>query len=836
MERVDVDGNPATFDSSSARLTLPDGARVLFAGLYSGARTTAGTRGKAAADSSPAALVSAELKLPGHSGYERLGTAGVVLDQSSEVPGAYQVLHDITGQVRRAGSGIYTVANVQASTGEDRYAGWALVVAFEAPSDPPRNLTVFDGLRSVTQGRPAITISVRGFQTPVSGPVRTRLGFAAYEGDRGISGDSAALNGHMLSDSVNPANNFFNGGVSIDGRPYRDKTPDFVNQLGFDAKLVRIDGLLANGATDAEIGLRTANEQYLPGAITFATDLYAPVIRPSKSVINVTRPGRPAEPGDTLRYSITYTNDGLEAATNFIAEDQLPAGTTYLPGSLRVSGAASEPSDIEGDDLAEYDARAGAVRFFLGSGASPGRGGTLAPDGSPGNAAAVSFEARVDPSAQLTETEIVNSAQATFVAPTLGKELSALSLPTRTAVAPAPAAPSEADLALMQHETLAPTADGGGDVVDAVTVTNHGPDDATAVQVTVKPPAGSTIESATSDAANCVVDGGEVTCTFANIEPGGSTLLEIVEHVPAGDVNGGAVNTALATAQGLDLNPGNNSTETTAALASGTSTTDTQAADLTLHGETSRTDVQLGKEVQQTVTVRNVGPGDAAGVELVGSLSLPAQVLKLESGAARCTSGPPILCTISHLPAGAELTLRMRLRPLRPGNLLSSFSASSDRVDRAQRANSLELRTSILSARASAALRALATSALAGAGERVRVQLTISARRAIPALGSTLCVRLPAAVGVAAAPGARTTRSGVCWDTGDLRAGGHLQLQLVVKVGAGAQPGQTFSLLATLTGTNFPPARAIAAIQIPQRPVACTTAARASPPTARIAC
>lgn len=49
MERVDIDSDSATFDSSSTRLMLPDGARVLFAGLYYGARTTAGTRGKAAA-------------------------------------------------------------------------------------------------------------------------------------------------------------------------------------------------------------------------------------------------------------------------------------------------------------------------------------------------------------------------------------------------------------------------------------------------------------------------------------------------------------------------------------------------------------------------------------------------------------------------------------------------------------------------------------------------------------------------------------------------------------------------------------------------------------------
>ena len=51
MERVNVDRT--MLDSSSARLTLPAGARVLFAGLYYGARATAGTSGKAAPNVAP---------------------------------------------------------------------------------------------------------------------------------------------------------------------------------------------------------------------------------------------------------------------------------------------------------------------------------------------------------------------------------------------------------------------------------------------------------------------------------------------------------------------------------------------------------------------------------------------------------------------------------------------------------------------------------------------------------------------------------------------------------------------------------------------------------------
>ena len=414
MERIDVDRT--MLDSSSARLSLPAGARVLFAGLYYGARTTAGTKGKAAPESSAAGLRTVDLKSPGAGGFERLTAA---VDQSSEVTGAFGAFADVTGQVRRSGPGVYTVANVQAATGEDRYAGWALVVAYEAFGDPPRNLTVFDGLQSVTQSKPALAIPVSGFQTPLSGPVRTKLGFVAYEGDRGLSGDSATLDGKSLSDAVNPANNLFNSTISVDGRNFTDKTPDYVNQLGFDAKLIRIDGFLANGATSAKIALRTSSDQYLPHVITFATDLYAPVIRATKTVANLTHPDGPTRGGDTLRYTVTYTNEGLEAATHFVAVDHLPSNATYLAGTLRISGAPGSqatPSDPAGDDLGEYDASQHAVRFSLGNGATPSHGGDIAIGGAPGDRAQISFDVRVNPS-DAGDSEIKNVALATFVAP-----------------------------------------------------------------------------------------------------------------------------------------------------------------------------------------------------------------------------------------------------------------------------------------------------------------------------------------------------------------------------------------------------------------------------------
>ena len=47
-------------------------------------------------------------------------------------------------------------------------------------------------------------------------------------------------------------------------------------------------------------------------------------------------------PGTRLRYTVTFANEGLEAATNFVATDKLPADTTY------VAGIAANPDRARG--------------------------------------------------------------------------------------------------------------------------------------------------------------------------------------------------------------------------------------------------------------------------------------------------------------------------------------------------------------------------------------------------------------------------------------------------------------------------------------------------------
>lgn len=48
--------------------------------------------------------------------------------------------------------------------------------------------------------------------------------------------------------------------------------------------------------------------------------------------------------GDTLTYTVTVTNVGLNPLTNLPFTDNVPAGTTFVTGSFTVNGTAATPT------------------------------------------------------------------------------------------------------------------------------------------------------------------------------------------------------------------------------------------------------------------------------------------------------------------------------------------------------------------------------------------------------------------------------------------------------------------------------------------------------------
>ena len=400
MAYVDVDADGTTFCSSSANLSLPATATVVWAGLYWGG------------DSNNAARNQVKFSTPA-AGYATLTASR--LDATGTI---YQGFIDVTSQVQNGGNGTYTTANVRSTAGSaNHFAGWSLVVMYRDNTLPARNLVVFDGYASVAPGA-TVSFTVSGFVTPTAGPVNTRLGVVAGEGDLGLTGDSFLLNGTALADAQNPSTNFFNSSISLLGTRFTAKNPNYLNQLGWDADLVSANGILPNNATTATIALSSTNDQFYPGVVTFATDLYQPVIDGSsftKSVVDLN--GGNVQPGDVLEYTSTMTNTGQDNAIAMVLRDTLDSNLTYVAGSLSVATGANagSKSDATGDDQMEYVAGSRSIVARLGTGANAASGGTLAPTAT----TSIKFRARVN-AGVASGTVLSNQAQLTFNGQQLG--------------------------------------------------------------------------------------------------------------------------------------------------------------------------------------------------------------------------------------------------------------------------------------------------------------------------------------------------------------------------------------------------------------------------------
>jgi len=416
MVYVDIDNDGSTFDSSSADLSLPPGATVLFAQLYWGGRSASTFRGDALIDT------------PATSGYVGVSDSSVdfFVDQTIGVYSElYSASADVTSLVQAGGSGTYTVANVRGTAATAGAAGWTLAVVYEAPNQLLRNITLFDGYAKVDNNLP-VEIPVSGFLTPLSGSFSSQLAFSSVEGDIQFAGDGVELieggTTTLLGNSVRPSGNFFNSTVTAGNTQFAAKNPDYVNQMGWDAGTFDVSGALSNGATSATIRLLTNSDTYGPAFVGFATEVFEPEIDSLKSGIDLD--GGQVTDGDFLEYTISVTNTGADAADDVVLYDPIPALTTYVPGSLQiVSGTgAGAKTDAAGDDVAYYDAIADEVVFHLGTGATAFSGGSLAP----GASVTLSFEVRIVPGTP-KDAVISNQAEIDYSAATLGTLYTALS-------------------------------------------------------------------------------------------------------------------------------------------------------------------------------------------------------------------------------------------------------------------------------------------------------------------------------------------------------------------------------------------------------------------------
>ncbi|MDR0626477.1 MAG: DUF11 domain-containing protein, partial [Bifidobacteriaceae bacterium] len=617
MVDIDQDTDAATYNSSSSELNLPTGATVLFAGLYWGARldkgTTSGSATTRAGNAAKAGTI--KFKLPNESAY--LDLTGEVIAQNSGQKNAYQSYLEVTDLVTKGGNGYYWGANVESGTGLDRYAGWSLVVAYSAPGLPLRNLTVYQGFQTVGLNYPS-NITLTDFLAPKTGPVDVQLSMVAYEGDLAQTGDFTRLTSTgpggtpvkdtQLATPMSPGSNFFDSVNSLAGASVATRDPNYKNMLGFDIKNLDASGTIPNSATSAQFSFRSAGDVYYPGVLALAINLYAPDFTSStKNVVNVSSPRQPANPGDTLQYTVMFANTGQDHAINAVGCDTMPPGVEYLPGSLWLLGTPDDKVDTpvnlkdDGTSFAKYDAATRELCINLGTDAeayNSGGGGRL----NVLDATVFQFRAIVNEDAG--GTTVRNTAHLAYTTDT--EKLDAVYDPPAALIDVG----LKADVKITKEMDPKP-AIAGQTGVTTLTVTNDGPSRATGVKVTDPLPTDYTATGvtwrlenptpSTGGSGTCATptpgENATVTCDLPDLALHQRAVVEI-QGAPNSDSTAASLsNIASVTTTSFDPDLTNNVDTLSIPM--------THQADLKIEKTPTPQSVTPGAEVTWTLTVTN---------------------------------------------------------------------------------------------------------------------------------------------------------------------------------------------------------------------------------------
>jgi len=311
QQYIDVDSDPTTFSSSSATFAFPNPNcnLIRYAGLYWSATYPSEQAGQALGTNRQNDFNQVRLMVPGGTYVDVVAdqvlydgfTSG---DPSVTQNSPYACYADVTALLTALPdpSGDYTVANVRSvvgslSPGGGAAAGWTLVIVYENPTLTGKLITTYDGFARVRSANPTVDINYTGFNTIPAGPVRANIGAAALEGDNRITGDrmqisAATIPGFTtISNGVNPANNFFNSNITLDGVITTNRNPNSVNTLGYDTDMFLLNNpgnsVIPNSETAATLRFTSSGDQYYPFFNSFNIEIIEPNIVVEKKVEDI---------------------------------------------------------------------------------------------------------------------------------------------------------------------------------------------------------------------------------------------------------------------------------------------------------------------------------------------------------------------------------------------------------------------------------------------------------------------------------------------------------------------------------------------------------------------
>lgn len=351
-----------TSNSSAAILVLPSGSTVLYAELIWGGTYINGTVNLSSAINNPVSFIT-----PAGTTFSVTPDSATsnVVDLGNGAS-AYVRSANVTSIIQQGGAGTYTTGGVVGTIiipgdATANHAGWTLGVIYQNTSLPFRNMSLRAGAILVQATSAPVSTTITGFATPISGVLGGRALFSGQEGDANRSGDQALFGPTSatlvaLSGPNNFANNFFASQINNDAgvlnttgtfgtRNQTNGNPGtniIGGRQGWDITNVDVSARLINNQSSAILQLTTSGDAYVLNGNAIQVDINAPKI-------NVTKSANVAGPivGDTVTYTVTVSNTGTASAASVVLSDALPAGSTFVTGSVFVAGVSKPTFDIK---------------------------------------------------------------------------------------------------------------------------------------------------------------------------------------------------------------------------------------------------------------------------------------------------------------------------------------------------------------------------------------------------------------------------------------------------------------------------------------------------------
>lgn len=199
MRWVDVDDNPATYNSSTATAPVPDGGTAVHASLTWAGNLRAGSAGSCGKSARwPVGTPQEQaVSLTLNGTHTRIGPDRFTIrEDTSSYHGKdrwYSATADVTAEVT-GGSGpiTATVGDIWTGQGYNCFGGWSLTIVWEGQDEPLKRIVLVTGHARVESAWGGVAVRPHGLRTAGG---TTRIGVSAFEGDLGLAGDALVVNG-----------------------------------------------------------------------------------------------------------------------------------------------------------------------------------------------------------------------------------------------------------------------------------------------------------------------------------------------------------------------------------------------------------------------------------------------------------------------------------------------------------------------------------------------------------------------------------------------------------------------------------------------------------------